>query len=374
MNVLVFNSGSSSLKYQLINTEKREVLVKGNVERIGEEVDYQTAVKMVFTAVGELKIDAVGHRVVHGGEHFKHATLVDDKTLKTVDSVSHLAPLHNPANVMGIKACRSLMPKIPNVMVFDTAFHADMPQKAFMYAIPTSDYKQHGIRRYGFHGTSHDYVSAECARLYGKPREKLKIITVHIGNGASICAIDHGKSVETSMGLTPLEGLVMATRSGDIDPAAIEYIAKAHNFTIEQTVSYLNKKCGLAALCNIGTADFRLMLGEYNKGNTDVANAFDVSFHRIVKYIGAYVAVMNGVDAIAFTGGIGTNIPLMRSRVMQQFDYIGAAIDEKKNAFHFCNSQTGEISAKGSRVRTFAICTNEELSIALQTLDIVKKV
>jgi acetate kinase len=371
MTVLVFNCGSSSLKYQLIDTVSKKVVFKGNIDRIGEAEtpDHGAAMSKVFAQLGNQKIDAIGHRVVHGGANFTAATLVTAQTLKQVEDISHLAPLHNPPTLMGIKACRELMPTIPNVMVFDTAFHSTMPETAYLYGISMTDYKKHGIRRYGFHGTSHEYVAKECARLMGKPLNSLKIISAHIGNGASVCAIQNGKSVETSMGLTPLEGLVMGTRSGDIDPAAIEYLAKAHNFTIAETITYLNKQCGLLALSG-QTADFRDLCQKYTEGDQQVITALHVFFHRIIKYIGAYAAVMNGLDALVFTAGIGNNKPILREQVCKNLEYLGITLDPKKNAFHDNNSVTGEITGKGSSVRVFAIKTEEELSIALQTAEV----
>jgi len=374
MNILVFNSGSSSLRYQLIDTATRAVIVKDYIERIGESEtpDFNSAMRRAFAALSSHKIDAIGHRVVHGGANFSSATLVTDKTLAQVESVSHLAPLHNPPNLTGVKACREVMPNLPNVMVFDTAFHMTMPASAYMYAIPQNDYKKHGIRRYGFHGTSHDYVSQECAKLCKSTREKMRIISVHLGNGCSVCAIDKGKSIDTSMGLTPLEGLIMGTRSGDIDPAAIEYIAKAHDFSTAETISYLNKKCGLLGLT--GSNDFRDLMTEMDKGNPDATTAFEMVAHRLVKYVGAYITVMNGCDAIIFTGGIGNNIPELRTYVIGKLGYMGAKIDEKENAKYNSKDrfQTGEITGKGSSLRTFAICTNEELSIALQTASVIQ--
>jgi len=366
MKVLVVNSGSSTLKYQLFDIDNRQSLTWGRIENI---TDFNIALKEVFDKHASFKIDAIGHRVVHGGESFNQSTIATPQTIKAVEDISHLAPLHNPANILGVKACMSVFPKIPNVMVFDTAFHSTMPKSAYMYGLPLDDFKKHGIRRYGFHGTSHDYVSKKAAEMYGKPREQLKIISCHIGNGSSICAIQNGKSVETSMGLTPLEGLVMGTRCGDIDPAALLYISRAHGFTIEQTVDYLNKQSGLLGLCGIGSCDMRDIALAIENGNKDAEVAFDVFVHRIVKYVGAYVAVMGGLDAIVFTGGIGNNIPVLRERVLNQLGFMGARLDPKLNNV-FCtknNSQTGEISAKGSTVRTFVICTNEELEIALQT-------
>jgi len=375
-NILVINSGSSSLKYKLLDMNTDEVIFKGEVERIGDKhcPDHKTAVQMAFKDLGKRKIDAIGHRVVHGGEVFKVSTIATEETLNYLDKVSHLAPLHNPANVMGIRACMELFPKIPNVMVFDTAFHNTIPQKAYLYAIPIHDYIDHGIRRYGFHGTSHNYVSRKCAELFGKPREKLKIISVHIGNGGSVCAVLHGQSVETSMGLTPLEGLVMGTRSGDIDPAAIQYLSQAHKFTIDKTINYLNKDCGLKALAGLGTSDMRDLIANIDKH--DVQGAIDVYCHRITKYIGSYIAVLNGVDAIAWAGGVGTNMPLIREKVMVNFEYIGAYIDPQINAIFYNNYKTGEITANGDKpahVRTFVINTNEELEIAMETVNLLGK-
>lgn len=383
MNILVLNSGSSSLKFQLFNTNDNSVLVKGEVEKIGEICpNHKEATKQVFAQVKDYKIDAIGHRVVHGGEAFKTATIANEKTLKQVDEVSNLAPLHNPANLMGVRACMELYPKIKNVMVFDTAFHTTLPKSAYMYAIPETDYKKLGLRRYGFHGTSHNYVSRKCAELFGKPREQLRIISCHIGNGCSICAIDHGKSIDTSMGLTPLEGLVMAIRSGDIDPACVQYIAKGHNFTIDQTINYLNKECGYKALANLNTADFRQVMWSsgMDKVKTIPATkeqrasaslAIEIFAYRILKYVGSYIATMGGVDAIIWTGGIGSNMPLVRSLVHNKLGFVGANIDESKNDLYYCNMKTGEITANGAKVRTFCITTNEELEIANETVKLL---
>lgn len=392
MKVLVINSGSSSLKYQLIETKKATVLAKGSFERIGEpgtfythtaagataseeKLNYKThidAVKKMLSLVEKTtklsELDAIGHRVVHGGEMFQQSTLATSEVLKEIDKLTPLAPLHNPANITGIRACMEVLPKVPNVMVFDTAFHATMPKSAYLYALPMENYEKHKIRRYGFHGTSHKYVAKQAAKMAGVPLKKLKIITAHVGNGASVCAIDGGKSVETSMGMTPLEGVMMGTRSGDVDPAVIEILCKAHNFTAEQCVTYLNKKCGLLGLSGLSN-DMR-DLRAARKTNPIAQTALDVFVHRLVKYIGAYAAVMNGVDIIVWTGGIGNNDEYTRERVMSHFAYIGADIDPVKN--NLLNSSGGrnmtlEISAQNAKVRTMVINTNEELEIALDT-------
>ena len=368
MNVLVLNSGSGSVKYQLINTKTKDVVKKGDAQDVK---DFTSAVEDIFKQIAGQHVDAIGHRVVHGGEEFKTAALVTDETLKKVDAVSHLAPLHNPTNLAGIRACIKLYPSVPNVMVFDTAFHTTMQPEAFLYAIPLEDYKNHGIRRYGFHGTSHNFVSRECAKMYGKPREELRIITCHIGNGCSVCAVDKGKSVETSMGLTPLEGLMMGSRSGDIDPAVIQYLSKAHNFTVEQVVNYLNKECGLKGLANIGSGYMFDLMPEFCNGNQDVKTALEVYCRRLVKYIGGYAAIMNGVDAIVWTGGIGNNTPFVREYVMRHFGFLGANIDLEQNVIYHNNGKTGEITSSGSTVRTFVIKTNEEQEIATETAAIV---
>jgi acetate kinase len=376
MNILVINSGSSSLRYQLIDTDSNIVKVKDYIERIGMTggtcATHNEAIREVFRKLGDIKIDAIGHRVVHGGEVFKQSTLVTPKSLAAVTEISHLAPLHNPANLMGVRACTEVIPAVPNVMVFDTAFHSSMPKSAYLYAIPCEDYEKHGIRRYGFHGTSHNFVSRKCAEMCGCPREKLRIIVCHLGGGCSVCAVDHGKSVETSMGLTPLEGLVMVTRSGDIDPAAVQFLAQAHGFTIDQTINYLNKECGLKGIGGI-SSDTRDNVNAMLEGNEKAGTAIEVYVHRLVKYIGAYIAVMGGVDAIVWTAGVGNNQPVIREKVMKNFWYCGAVIDGKKNAYFGPPNffQTGEISAKNATVRTFVIRTDEELEIADETAFIV---
>jgi acetate kinase len=369
MNVLVLNSGSSSVKYQLINMKTEEVLKKGDTQFVK---DFTLAVEDVFKQIGALTVDAIGHRVVHGGEEFKTATLVTDETLAKVQAISHLAPLHNPANLMGIHACRKLFPHLSNVMVFDTAFHTTMPPEAFLYAIPLDDYKKHGLRRYGFHGTSHNFVTKAAAKMMGRPRESLRLISIHLGNGCSICAVDHGKSIDTSMGLTPLEGLVMGSRSGDIDPAVVGYLAKAHNFTVDETINYLNKQCGMKGLANINSGDMFDLMTEFAAGNNDVETAIAAYTRRLVKYLGGYIAIMGGVDAIIWTGGIGNNTPIFRERTMAQFDFLGASIDLNQNVLYHNNGKTGEISAKSSKIRTFVIKTNEEYEIANEVANLLK--
>ena len=375
MNILVLNSGTSTLKYQLIDMRTSTVTMKGNIERIGEATGkiatHKEAVQEMFKQLGDKAVDAIGHRVVHGGELFKSSALATDETLNYVNKVSHLAPLHNPANIDGVEVCRKLFPKIPSVMVFDTAFHSTLEPKSYLYALPLDDYNDHGIRRYGFHGPSHNFVSKKCAEMMNKPREELKVITIHYGNGSSICAVDRGRSVETSMGLTPLEGLVMGTRSGDVDPAVVQYLAEAHKLDIAGTIQYLNKKCGIMALAGIGSNDVRDLVLQIDKPH--VQTAFDVVCHRILKYIGAYIAVMDGVDAIVWTGGVGNNMPIIREKVHANLSYIGANIDQQFNAVFYNNGKTGEITMDGSRVRTFVINTNEELEIAQEVMQLIKK-
>jgi len=413
MKVLVINSGSSSLKYQLIVTsspKKNEngknsaqsssaVLCKGTFERIGEDGAFyehkvddgelQTALfacathadavkKMIelVSAVSSLDtLDAIGHRVVHGGEVFKESTLATEKTVNEVEKLSVLAPLHNPANVVGLRACMKLLPKVPNVMVFDTAFHSSMPKEAFLYGLPVSDYTDLKIRRYGFHGTSHNFVARKAAEMAGADISTLKVITCHIGNGCSVTAVDGGKSVDTSMGMTPLEGLVMGTRSGDIDPAVIEVLCNAHKMSVSECITYLNKKSGLLGLSGTGS-DMRDLMNR-RTGDEKAQTAIDCFVHRTVKYIGAYAAVMNGVDIIVWTGGIGNNNEYIRAQVMKHFGYLGAVIDpaknDKLNGMLGGKNLTSDISAPKSKVRTFVICTNEELEIATETEKVIQK-
>jgi acetate kinase len=396
MNILVINCGSSSLKYQVIDSTSEKVLAKGLCERIGidgrmnytpaggeKEVTeapmptHTEAVKMVLEALvnektGVLKsldeIDAVGHRIVHGGEAFKQSVVITDEVLKSVEECNDLAPLHNPANIIGINACKELMPNVPMVGVFDTAFHANMPAKAYMYAVPYKYYEDYKVRRYGFHGTSHSYVSQRVADILGKPYDNLKTIVCHLGNGASVSAVKDGVSVDTSMGLSPLEGLIMGTRSGDIDPSAIEFIAKKEGMDISQALNMLNKESGMLGLSGI-SSDFRDILAAIENGDEKAKIALEAFCYRVAKYVGAYAAAMNGVDAIAFTAGIGENNNYVRSKVCEYFGYLGVKIDED------VNNNTGDeavISTPDSGVKVLVVATNEELAIARETEALVK--
>ena len=398
MNVLVINCGSSSLKYQLIDSESEAVLAKGLCERIGidgrlvyqktgldkeiTEADMPThkqAIQMVIDALvnpatGAIKsleeIDAVGHRVVHGGEKFASSVVLTEEVLAAIEECNDLAPLHNPANLIGINACKELMPSVPMVGVFDTALHQTMPKKAYLYGLPYEYYEKYKVRRYGFHGTSHSFVSKRCAEYLGLNLKDSKIIVAHLGNGASISAVLNGECVDTSMGLTPLEGLVMGTRSGDIDPAIMEFIAKKENLDIEGVVNVLNKKSGLSGMTKGGSSDFRDLQAEIKEGNELAAVAVDVFCYRVAKYIGSYVAAMNGVDAIAFTAGIGENVALVRRKVCEYLGYLGIAIQEELNEKTFGDEVT--LSTTDSKVRVCVIPTNEELAIARETVALVK--
>ncbi len=396
MNVLVINCGSSSLKFQLINSESEKVLAKGLCERIGIDgsLTYQPeggekvksdkampthteAIQFVIDALtdemtGVVKslneIGAVGHRVVHGGEKFANSVVITDEVIKAIEECNDLAPLHNPANLIGIRACQKLMPGTPMVAVFDTAFHQTMPEKAYMYGLPYEYYEKYKVRRYGFHGTSHSFVSKRAAELAGKPYESLKTIVCHLGNGASICAVENGKSVDTSMGLTPLEGLVMGTRSGDIDPAILEFIAKKEDLDIAGLMNMLNKKSGVYGLSNYLSSDFRDLSAGAESGNKPAEIALDVFCYRVAKYVGAYAAAMNGVDVIAFTAGIGENSDIVREKVIDCLGYLGITLDKE------ANSKRGEevlISTPESKVQVFIIPTNEELAIARETVALV---
>lgn len=395
MNVLVINCGSSSLKFQLINSDTEAVLAKGLCERIGIDgrLTYQPAggekttedkampthteaIQYVIDAltdsergvVGSLdEIGAVGHRVVHGGEKFASSAVITDEMLKAVEECNDLAPLHNPANLIGIEACKKLMPNTPMVAVFDTAFHQTMPEKAYMYGLPYEYYEDYKVRRYGFHGTSHSFVSKRTADVLGKSYDNLKTIVCHLGNGASICAVLNGKSVDTSMGLTPLEGLVMGTRSGDIDPAILEFLAKKEGMDITALMNMLNKKSGVQGVSGL-SSDFRDLAAGAAQGNKRAQIALDVFAYRVAKYVGSYVAAMNGVDAITFTAGIGENDGGMRAKVCEYLGYLGIAIDAEANA------KRGEeivISTPDSKVKVLVIPTNEELAIARETVALV---
>jgi len=396
MLILVINCGSSSIKYQLfqINGEYT-ILAKGIVERIGlpgsniahkangkDEVviskdlpDHRAALAaieeaLVSPAHGVIKdvkeIAGVGHRVVHGGEKFTRSILINEHVLDAIRENAKLAPLHNPPNITGIEVSQALMPGIPNVAVFDTAIHQTMPKKAYLYGLPIDLYHKHGIRKYGFHGTSHGYVARQAAKLLNKPFETLKIITCHLGNGGSITAFSHGKSIDTSMGLTPLEGIVMGTRCGDIDPAIVLYLQEELGVSLSQTNDLLNKQSGLKGLC--GKNDMRDIVTLANQGEENAQTAIDVYCYRIQKYIGAYVAVLNGVNAIVFTAGIGENSPFLREQVLENFTYLGLKLDTAKNR---ANDQI--FSTKDSKVAAMMIRTNEELVIAQDTFDIITR-
>ena len=398
MKILVINAGSSSLKYQLIDMDNEQVMAKGLCERIGIEgsnlqhtnvaknektkiekpmKDHGDAIQMVIDAlvdekIGVIKsmdeIGAVGHRVVHGGEEFAGSCVITEAVMKALEKCTPLAPLHNPPNIIGIKACQKIMPNTPMVGVFDTAFHQTMPPKAYMYALPYEYYKNYGIRKYGFHGTSHKYVSQKAAEFLGKPAEDLKIVTCHLGNGSSITAVDGGKCVDTSMGLTPLEGLIMGTRSGDVDPAVVQYICNKENKTVDEVLNILNKKSGVLGISGV-SSDFRDVTKAENEGNERAKAANEAFIYRVIKYIGAYVAAMNGVDAIAFTAGIGENNIKMRKDVCSSLTYLGVKLDEEKNNVR---GEERIISADDSKVQVLLVPTNEELAIARETLALVK--
>ncbi|MDD5956262.1 MAG: acetate kinase [Lachnospiraceae bacterium] len=396
MKVLVINCGSSSLKYQVIDSESEKVLAKGLCERIGidgrlvyqpagsdkikTEVAMPThkeAVKLVLDALvnpenGVLKsldeIGAVGHRIVHGGEKFTESAVITDEMLKKVEECNELAPLHNPANIIGINACRELMPGVPMVGVFDTAFHQTMPAKAYMYAVPYECYEKYGVRRYGFHGTSHSFVSKRAAEVAGIDLHNSKIIVAHLGNGASISAVLNGKSVDTSMGLSPLEGLVMGTRSGDIDPTAVEYIARKEGLDFDGVMNLLNKKSGVLGVSGV-SSDFRDLLAAADEGNKRAKLAVDMFCYRVAKYIGAYTAAMNGVDLIAFTAGVGENNGFVRSQICDYLGFMGVQIDSKANEVA---GEERKISTDDSKVFVYVIPTNEELAIARETVRLVK--
>ena len=397
MKILVINAGSSSLKYQLIDMETEAVLAKGLCERIGidghlkhtplvegkevfnEDVAMPTHSEAIAAVIDKLtspqygvvnsmkEIDAVGHRVVHGGEKFASSVLINDEVMKAIEECTPFAPLHNPANITGINACRAVMGNVPMVAVFDTAFHQTMPGKAYMYALPYQYYLSDGIRRYGFHGTSHRYVSARCAEMMGKPIEDLKIITCHMGNGSSIAAVDHGKCVDTSMGFTPLVGLPMGTRCGDLDAGVIQFLMNKYGYSIDEMLNILNKKSGVLGVSGV-SSDFRDLDAAADAGNERARLALDMFEYWVAKVAGSYVAAMNGVDAIVFTAGVGENSKATRAGIVKYFGYLGIELDEA------ANSKRGEdimISTPDSKVKVFVIPTNEELVIARDTRDIV---
>ena len=398
MKVLVLNCGSSSLKYQLIDMETEKVMAKGLCERIGIEGsrlkhqpdgkdavifdDYQeshaVSVKMVLDALthpeyGVVKsmkeINAVGHRVVHGGEYFAGSVIITDEVKEALEKCCDLAPLHNPANLIGIAACEEIMPGVPQVGVFDTAFHQTMPERAYLYALPYEYYEKYKVRRYGFHGTSHRFVSEEVCKMMDRPYDQTKVITCHLGNGGSVCAVRNGKSIDTTMGFTPLEGLVMGTRAGDVDVAAVTYLMKKEGLSADEMDNILNKKSGVLGLSGV-SSDFRDIEEAAEAGNDRAETALDVFAYKVAKRIGAYAAAMNGVDAIVFTAGLGENSATTRSAICNYLGWMGVHIDSYNNSLR---GRAIEISATDSRVRVYVIPTNEELVIARDTKELLDK-
>ncbi|MCR5108256.1 MAG: acetate kinase [Lachnospiraceae bacterium] len=397
MKILIINCGSSSLKYQLIDSDSENVMAKGLCERIGidggvlnhqpagkdkittnvDMKDHVVAVKLVLESLTDKdngviasldEIDAIGHRIVHGGEKFSEATIIDDDVIKAIEECNDLAPLHNPANLIGIRSCRELMPDVPMVAVFDTAFHQTMPKKAYLYGIPYEYYDKYKVRRYGFHGTSHSYVSKRTAEILGQDYESMKIIVCHLGNGASISAVKNGKCQDTSMGLTPLEGLIMGTRSGDLDPAILEFLCQKEGISISEVLNILNKKSGVYGLSGL-SSDFRDLLKAESEGDEKAKTTLSTYSYRVAKYIGSYIAALNGVDAIVFTAGVGENNGDIRKRICDYFGYLGIKLDAEKN------SKRGEeiiISTEDSKVKVLVVPTNEELAIARETAALVK--
>ena len=396
MNVLVINCGSSSLKYQVIDSDSEVVLAKGLCERIGIDgrLVYQPkggekeiteasmpthteAVRMVLDALvnpktGVLKsleeIDAVGHRLGHGGEKFAASTLINEEVISAVEECSDLAPLHNPANLIGVRACQEVLKDVPMVGVFDTAFHQTMPKKAYLYGVPYEYYEKYKVRKYGFHGTSHSYVSKRAAEMLNKPYDSLKTIVCHLGNGASICAVENGKSVDTSMGLSPLEGLIMGTRSGDIDPSAVEFMAKKENLSLEEILNVLNKESGVYGISGL-SSDFRDLESASKEGDERAKTAREVFCYRTAKYIGSYAAAMNGVDVICFTAGVGENDGRIREGVCSYLGYLGITLDENENQKR---GEEAVLSVPDSKVKVLLVPTNEELAICRETVALIK--
>lgn len=398
MKILVVNAGSSSLKYQLIDMETEKVIAKGGCERIGIEgsllkakgngkekvftqamPNHKVAIELVLHAlqdeeVGVIKsmkeIDAVGHRMVASGEYFNKTTLVTEEVIKTLEEKTfELAPLHNPPAVTGLRACMEVMPSTPMALVFDTSFHATMPEKAYLYGIDYDDYKKYGVRKYGFHGTSHKFVSAEAAKYLGKKPEELKIVTCHLGNGSSISAVDGGKCVDTSMGFTPLAGILMGTRSGDIDASAVEFLARKKGMTHAEVINYLNKKCGVAGISGV-SSDFRDLIAGAKKGNARCKLALDMFAYQTKKYVGSYAAAMGGLNCIVFTAGIGENTPTVREAVCEGLQFLGVKLNKQANKAKNDGS-IRKISAKTSKVKVLVIPTNEELVIARETAELL---
>jgi acetate kinase len=397
MNVLVLNCGSSSVKYQLVDVDARKMLARGSVERIGmsgatltnvrhdgdeiriagEIVDHTVAIEYILAVLlsrnhgviaDKSDIHAVGHRVVHGGETFSGSVLITDEVVKTLRDNIELAPLHNPHNLRGISACEAALPGTPQVGVFDTAFHQRMPRRAFLYGIPYSLYSQYKIRRYGFHGTSHRYVADQAAAMLGRPLASLKIVTCHLGNGCSMAAVDGGISIDTTMGFTPLEGLLMGTRSGDIDPSVILFVMGKEGLSMNEAGTLLNKHSGLQGISGV-SSDMREIIAEMKNGDKKASYAFDVFSYRVKKYIGAYAAAMGGLDAVVFTGGIGENSPEVRQASCSGLEVLGITLDQAANE---SPERQKDITTKGSTSRVLVIPTNEELVIALDTMEIVK--
>ena len=395
MKILVVNCGSSSLKFQLIDSETEEVAASGLCERIGldgaliykvngdkikQEIDlpdHEVAIKKVLDTlldkeIGVLtsldEIGAIGHRMVHGGEKFSSSVIINEEIIKQIETCNDLAPLHNPANLLGVRACQEVMPGVPNVVVFDTAFHQTMPSKAYLYALPKEYYEKYGVRRYGFHGTSHSFVSKRLAELAGLDINNSRMIICHIGSGASISAIKDGKSVDTSMGMTPLEGLMMGTRSGDMDPAIIEFICQKENITVQEMTTILNKKSGALGLSGLSN-DYRDLVEAAQGGNQDAINALDVMVYRVIKYIGAYYMALGGVDAIALTAGVGENNLELRAKIVEGLAAIGIKLDVEANAVR---GDERKISTDDSAAQVWVVPTNEELAIARETVSLVK--
>lgn len=396
MKVLVINAGSSSLKYQLLDMDKQKLIAKGNCEKIGldkpiisykhdgkEEIfdgakNHEEAIKKVLDILvdkdnGVIKsfseIGAIGHRVVMGGDVFKESVLIDSKVIAKIEKFNELAPLHNPANVMGIRACKKVMPRTPQVAVFDSAFHSTMPEVAYMYGIKYEDYKKYGLRKYGAHGTSHRYVLEQLAKVLKKDPSQVNAITCHLGGGSSITAIRNGQSVDTSMGITPLQGVIMGTRSGDIDPTLVQFLCRYKNLSVEGAITYLNKECGLLGISG-KTSDMREVKGYADKGDERSKLALDMMNYSIKKYIGSYLAVLNGADAIVFTGGIGENRADMREQIVGGLENLGVVLDKNKND-NFKRGEIELISAKNSKVKIYVIPTDEELMMAMDTVRIV---
>lgn len=396
MKILVINAGSSSLKYQLIDMKDESVIAKGNCEKIGLKSSFikhktqkgeikidkfmpthNEAIELVLSCLldkehGAIKsldeIGAVGHRVLHGGEIYTDSVLVDDEVMKNLESLKPLGPLHMPANIMGIKACQKVMPNVKNVAVFDTAFHSKMPKEAFLYAVPYEAYTENKVRRYGFHGTSHKYVSGKVAEVLGKDIKDLKIVTCHLGNGVSLTAVKNGKSIDTTMGFTPLAGMPMGTRSGDIDPAIVIYLIKELGYSVDEVNEILNKKSGILGISGL-SSDFRdVRDAAYKKGDERSLLAIDIYTYKIRTQIGAYAAAMGGLDVIVFTAGIGENADMIREGCLKNLEFLGVYLDKEKNKQ---NGEIAEISKDDSKVKVFVIPTNEELMIAKETMELL---